>query len=412
MRYAIGAIICKRRQHEDEQIPHQDHTRWDIEFPIIKSEYFGTTEERSDPNADNLLFAKQDIYHYAVFGHSGGTWGCQWQQNCRNIFFTDSRGGSPHPTGTEFSQPAALMHELGHNFGLFHGGFEAEKDVDNKANYLSLMHALFLYGVPLLDYSGCELLPLDENNLNEQEGVGTSCPPGRLTGYFHEGAFYTTQTGVPVDWNHDGDFNDTGVIADINGDGKLTILHGHDDWSKLKFGKFITASTASSSEQLQQNQTMAAESLEFKKPDHFHDFLNEARESRKMQMDAIEHAIESFINLSSSNTTTTAAEEEEQQQVREANMLMEDVHEASSLVESDRLDNATARLEVIKEKVSAWNIDSTESESQRRTIISLIDNVIESFEKTGTPAPSSSSEIPQTQEEAPKNFSQAEDEAS
>jgi hypothetical protein len=125
--------------------------------------------------------------------------------------------------------------------------------------------------------------------------------------------------------------------------------------------------------------------------DHFHDFLKEARESHKMQMDAIDHAIESFINLSSSNTTT-AAEEKEQQQVREANILMEDVHEASSLVESDRLDNVTAGLEVIKEKVGAWNIDSTESESQRRTIINLIDNVIESFEKTGTPA-SSSSEI-------------------
>jgi hypothetical protein len=154
---------------------------------------------------------------------------------------------------------------------------------------------------------------------------------------------------------------------------------------------------------------MAAESLEFKKPDHFHDFMNEARESHKMQMDGIEHAIESFINLSSSNTTT-AAEEKEQKQVREANMLMEDVHEARSLVESDRLDNATARLEVIREKVGDWNTDSTESESERRTIISLIDNVIESFEKTGIQAPSSSSEVPQTQEEeAPKNFSQAED---
>jgi hypothetical protein len=124
---------------------------------------------------------------------------------------------------------------------------------------------------------------------------------------------------------------------------------------------------------------MAAESLEFKKPDHFHDFLKEARESHKMQMDAIDHAIESFINLSSSNTTTAAAEEKEQQQqqVREANMLMEDVHKASSLVESDRLDNAIATLEVIKEMVGAWNTDSTESESQRRAIISLIDNVIE-----------------------------------
>jgi hypothetical protein len=294
-----------------------------------------------------------------------------------------------HEKGTQFRQAAALMHELGHNFGLVHGGFWEEKDVDNKANYLSLMHAAFLYDVPLLDYSGCELPPLDENNLNEQEGVGQSCPEGRMT-VFYSPWMNIIPTGVPVDWNHDGDFNDTGVIADINNDGKLTILHGHDDWSNLKFGKLITASTASS-EQLQQNQTMAAESLEFKKPDHFHDFMKEARESHKMQMDAIEHAIKSFINLSSSNTTI-AAEEKGQQQVREANMLMEDVHEASSLVESDRLDNATARLEVIKEKVGAWNTDSTESGSQRRAIISLIDNVIESFEKTFFDAVPSDSE--------------------
>lgn len=102
-----------------------------------------------------------------------------------------------------------------------------------------------------------------------------------------------------------------------------------------------------------------------------------------MQIDAIEYAIESFTNQSSTNRTTTIDDEE--QQVREANMLMEDVHEASSLIESDRLDNATATLEVIKEKVGAWNTDSTKSESQRRTIISLIDNVIESFEKIATP---------------------------
>jgi hypothetical protein len=372
----------------DDQIPHQNYVRTDIEYPLIKSEFFGTMEERSDPNAENLLYAKEAIFHYAVFGHSGGTSGCQWEQKCKNMFitFTHPRDNETHATGTEFLQAAALMHELGHNLGMFHGGFEAEKHVDNKANYLSLMHAAFLYDVPLLDYSRCELPPLDENNLSEQEGIGRSCPEGRMT-VFYSPWMTITPTGVPVDWNHDGDFNDTGVIADINRDGKLAILHGHDDWSNLKFGKFITASTASSEQQ--QNQTMAAESLEFKGPDHFHDFMNEARESHKMQMDAIEYAIESFTNQSF-NTTTSA--EEQQQQVREANMLMEDVHEASSLVDSGRLDNAIARLEVIREKVGTWNTGSTESESQRRTIISLIDNVIESFEKTATPAPSS--EIP------------------
>jgi hypothetical protein len=294
-----------------------------------------------------------------------------------------------HVLGTEFFHSADILHELGHNFGLYHGGFEAEKDVEGKSNYLSIMHGIYLYAIPMLDYSRCELPPLDENNLSEPEGIGKSCPEGRLTAYYLP-YMIITPTGLPVDWNRDGDFDDTGVIADINGDGKLTVLHGHDDWSNLKLGKVIKVSPALSAKQ---NQTTAEELLEAIRPDHVHDVLKEAKEGRKMQIDAIDHAIESFISLSSSNTTT-AAEEKEQQQVREANMLMEDVHEASSLVESDRLDNATARLEVIREKVGDWNTDSTESESQRRTIISLIDNAIESFEKTGTPAPSSSSEIP------------------
>jgi hypothetical protein len=34
-------------------------------------------------------------------------------------------------------------------------------------------------------------------------------------------------------------------------------------------------------------------------------------------------------------------------------MLMEDVHEARSLIESDRLDNATARLEVVRKNALA-----------------------------------------------------------
>jgi hypothetical protein len=68
-----------------------------------------------------------------------GTWGYQWEQDCKNILlsFNEWGGNDTHERGTEFRQAAALMHELGHDFGLFHGGFEAERDVDNKPNYLS-----------------------------------------------------------------------------------------------------------------------------------------------------------------------------------------------------------------------------------------------------------------------------------
>lgn len=221
----------------DDQIPHQNMSRHDVEFPEIKAKYFGTAEERADPNSDNILSAKNALFHYVVYGHSVH-WACGYP-NCKNISIAFARfvaSNDPHPQGGRDLQAMMLMHELGHNFGLYHGGFWEEKDVNYKPNYLSNMYSLYYWSIPTLDFSRCELPPLDERNLDESAGVDTSCPPGRLTGYFHEGAFYKTQTGVPVDWNRDGDVQDVGVVADINNDGKYTVLHGYDDWSNLKFG--------------------------------------------------------------------------------------------------------------------------------------------------------------------------------
>ena len=37
--------------------------------------------------------------------------------------------------------------------------------------------------------------------------------------------------GSPIDWNKDGNFTDTGVIAEINGDGQSTQLPSQNDWA-------------------------------------------------------------------------------------------------------------------------------------------------------------------------------------
>jgi hypothetical protein len=79
-------------------------------------------------------------------------------------------------------------------------------------------------GNNLLSYSLGTRPPLDENLLDEAQGV-CGAPPG--PGW---------------DWNRDGDILDFGMPGDINGlpggngDGIYMVLRDHDDWSNLLFG--------------------------------------------------------------------------------------------------------------------------------------------------------------------------------
>ena len=124
-------------------------------------------------------------------------------------------------------ESGTIMHELGHNLGLQHGG----NDVLNfKPNYLSLMNYSFqLRGIPTsnrLDYSRSALPTLNEGSLNETLGVqdGTDntlffCPGGAQSQVAASGA---------VDWNCNGTIQ-ASVSADINA-GAGTSLPGFNDW--------------------------------------------------------------------------------------------------------------------------------------------------------------------------------------
>ncbi len=72
-------------------------------------------------------------------------------------------GGAGRPTRQEES--GKIMHELGHNLGLRHGG---DENVNYKPNYLSIMNYSFqLRGIPnanRLDYSRSDLPELIEND--------------------------------------------------------------------------------------------------------------------------------------------------------------------------------------------------------------------------------------------------------
>ncbi len=129
--------------------------------------------------------------------------------------------------GSDQNVANTIMHELGHNLSLRHGG---TTNLNWKPNYNSVMNYRYQFagvdrdctppGDGILNYSTGIRITLDENNLSEPQGI---C------------------AGPPWDWNDDGDVTDVGLMWDINvdgviGDNRFDILTDHNDWAALFFG--------------------------------------------------------------------------------------------------------------------------------------------------------------------------------
>jgi hypothetical protein len=238
----------------DEQIPHQDSIALTVNgietwngFYDLKDQYFGTALERLDTNKDPLLLAKNNIYHYVIFGHtfdnrgnsgvSNGIPGMDFIVSLGK--FAATRPNSTHITGTPIEQAGTLMHELGHNLNLRHGGGD---DINCKPNYMSIMSYPRQFQTPIgnrpLDYSRSFIEPLNENNLDEFRGIGASDPERLLTTYGPQRST-VVPAGEPVDWNADLDTNDIRVNVDLNyvpacqRETPNDILNGYDDWDNL-----------------------------------------------------------------------------------------------------------------------------------------------------------------------------------
>jgi hypothetical protein len=245
------------------------------------------------PDAVSFLALKQQYFHphgdhpwhYAIFGYSAAVSflaasgdGCPLDPHC---------GGPPDPTSSGMSElpgfnfivalgtylentgiPLAnvpeitfgsiFMHELGHNFGLEHGGVigpgygGVESCLAYKPNYISVMNYFYsANGIPYaaaagsttrigwrLDYSNFTGLTLNEADLDESVGIGG--PPGDtdIVEYCASGSagcgLYGPSVG-PIDWNNDGVI-EAHAHGDIDGDDGYddNTLHGFDDWTYLK----------------------------------------------------------------------------------------------------------------------------------------------------------------------------------
>ena len=197
--------------------------------------------------AANFAPERGPIFHYAVFAHQYSA-GCS-SGLARGIPASDfivSLGCWTNQVGTMLEQAGTLMHELGHNLGLRHGGRD---HVNYKPNFLSVMNYFFqtrgLYITDKwgrLDYSRYLIKDMDENHLNEKRGLnvvggdrpirkyGTRafCPNGAVQNIARAKRY--------VDWDCDLNNAETDVSVDVNNSLNKSILTGlSNEWDNIVY---------------------------------------------------------------------------------------------------------------------------------------------------------------------------------
>lgn len=214
-------------------IPYADGIRYDNNTPVPGLTYTNFyTVKQNNFDADRL-----EIYRYCVFAWDSGHWSGssgQAEDIWANDFYVSL--GTWGATGQRADiQTGTFIHELGHTINLRHGGFE---NTNSKDNYNSIMqygnawitcngldnvfspsqlggidvdcNMLNCNGV--YTYSQGQRLDLDENNLNENEGVCDN---------------------VARDWNGNG-IIEASVSVNLDTNGARTVISDHADWANIE----------------------------------------------------------------------------------------------------------------------------------------------------------------------------------
>ncbi|MEM9103231.1 MAG: Ig-like domain-containing protein [Pseudomonadota bacterium] len=212
---------------------------------------------------------RQNIFYYALFGTTMNKHGRKSASGRAEIYGNDLlitlQGWELNQENQLFknrlinTQAATLMHELGHNLGLRHGGFE---DLNFKPNYLSVMNYLYqIEGLPKVGvndgdrfyfrfYGNEENSPCIDQELQIHQSSWVS--PYQFTLDFSHGKNQTLEkhrlvesNGIgreeaitPVDFNCDGDFNDVidyAQVVEKESNNNHPYLKDHNDWDNLWF---------------------------------------------------------------------------------------------------------------------------------------------------------------------------------
>jgi hypothetical protein len=231
--------------------------------PFSKAVGFSRSDEAIpslyDIKSVHMAGARRALFYYMLFGWSQNADGSGGPSGLGEVSGNDSMitlGGFNLGVNNSLQrnlltnyQAATMMHELGHNLGLRHGGGDSR---NLKPNYLSVMNYLYspvglptlgasegdrydlyhdcsLYSVLqlqrpptgdvdafVLDYSDGTSADLDERSVSESDGLGRP------------------KSGA-VDFNCNMKIDGSNYSQDLNADKSLEVLTDHDDWSSLSF---------------------------------------------------------------------------------------------------------------------------------------------------------------------------------
>lgn len=231
-----------KKLSESHRLKHQETLGTDYGGTDYDFTAFQTIEK------ENFSAARQKIFRYCIFAHAlgGEVYGRSgWAYAIPGTECIVTLGTFEDGEGTVTQQAGTLMHEFGHCLGLRHGGFE---NTHYKPNFLSVMNYLFqLKGLRYnskdgtINYSFKTLPDLDENELDKTVGLnGGADIQDYGTRYYYKDGNKNYQTVVnkangPIDWDMNGTYTETDTVADLNKDGKLTLLKGYNDWANLAY---------------------------------------------------------------------------------------------------------------------------------------------------------------------------------
>lgn len=205
---------------------------------------------------------RRSIFHYLLFGNSQLNSGTQGSSGLGEIIGNDllvtlGNYGFTTTAGQELNkliniQASTIMHELGHNLGLRHGG---DEDVNYKPNYWSIMNYMYQFqgldadpsastayerwrfikgdGAPLpcALSSGSPCGDKSQFVINFSNGSGSELVETSLSEANNLGRGSTG--GAYADWNMSGALNANLLPIDLNADGSFSTLRDYNDWSNL-----------------------------------------------------------------------------------------------------------------------------------------------------------------------------------
>jgi hypothetical protein len=206
--------------------------------------------------------AERRIYHRMIAGHGysgGGSSGLS--RGIPASDFIETLGLFPSNPGTFTQRAGTIMHELGHNLGLRHGGVDHE---NYKPNHLSIMSYfnqldwLLHRDGAKLDYERFDLGDLDETALNETAGltrVGGDAPIKPYGDRWFSAAVAKSKpqgANAKIDWNNNIINTDNPVAVDLNNSGGMSILRAHyPEWDNIIYdGGDIGAGLAAEAQNL------------------------------------------------------------------------------------------------------------------------------------------------------------------